>query len=143
MHRRLAWGLILWALLAGSAPAQFPVDPAGREIVVDLVPTDRAGKAAGKLRLKPRTARLEVSGLLPGGVYTVRLLRERPFESRGLGPRPHSFQADAEGRAAFDAPLTLSERVKWQLLLISYHPGGDPSDTRDVKPVLRARLPDR
>lgn len=100
------------------------------------MPTERAGKASGQVRLQPRSLEVELRGLKPGGVYTVWLVRDRPREERGLGPRPHSFTADNEGTGRFRAPFSVDDRTKWSLVEIFFVPGGNPDEERDRKVIM-------
>lgn len=55
---------------------------------------------------------------------------------RGVGNKPHSFVADDKGCGAYQARPLREAREEWQLLVIHYHPGGDPDDAKSAKPIL-------
>lgn len=98
--------------------------------------TDRANRAQGLIHLQPRSLEVELRGLQPGGVYTVWVVHDRPREEKGLGPRPHSFTADALGNGSYRAAFSVDDRAKWQLVEIFFVPGGNPSEERDRKVIL-------
>lgn len=135
--RLLVVGMLL-TLLSGSAWAQF--EPPTRSNRSGKFNTTReSGKAEGSYRLSRSRLKLEADGLRPGGIYTVKFIKVRPFTSRGVGPRPHSFTADQSGHGSFTARLG-KDAADWQLLLVHYHPNGDPSDAKTAKPILQAKL---
>ena len=133
--------LLIWlCCLSASAQAQPYVPPGRSEISGKLGVTESSGQAAGTFKLTRSSLHMEVTGLLPGGIYSVKLVKVRPYEVEGVGPSPHSFTADAQGTASFDAAFVRDPTRDWNLLLIDYHPGGDATDRRTAKPVLRAVL---
>lgn len=141
MNRTWLVLLWLWLLLPAAGWAQPYVPPGRSEISGKLDTTDASGHAAGQFRLTRTALHVEVTGLLPGGTYTVKLVKVRPYVVEGVGPAPHSFTADSDGRATFDASFLRGDPTKeWNLLLIDYHPGGDAGDRKNAKPVLRAVL---
>jgi hypothetical protein len=126
-----------------AAWAQPPTPSTDRELKIPLVATDRGGKAAGMARIQPRSLLVELTGLQPGGVYTVWVVSDRPREERGLGPRPHSFTADAQGNGSYRAPFSVDDRTKWSLVEIFFVPGGNPNEERDRKVILYGALGNR
>lgn len=97
------------------------------------------GKAAGTFILKRRELTIEVSGLKAGGVYTVHLVKLKPFQRKGVGVRPHSFTADDSGAAQFAGKLP-KKAENWELVLVTHHPTGSPTDTRGSREVLKGTL---
>ena len=140
MTRTLLVLLLLWLLLPAAGWAQPYVPPGRSEYGGKLDTTDSSGAAAGQFRLTRTALHLEISGLLPGGTYSVKLVKVRPYVVEGVGPAPHTFTADSHGTATFDASFLRDPTKEWNLLLIDFHPGGDASDRKTAKPVLRAVL---
>lgn len=97
------------------------------------------GKAAGSYSIKKKDFKLEATGLKAGGVYTVHLVKLKPFERKGVGARPHSFTAGSGGEAAFEGKLPKQSK-KWEWVLVTHHPSGNPTDTRGSREVLKGAL---
>lgn len=100
--------------------------------------TAASGKANGAYTIGKSGISVELKGLRPNGVYSVSLVKVRPYASRGVPPV--KFVADASGNAAVSLKVAQSSTKGWQLLLVNYLPKGDPKDTRSAKPILRTKL---
>lgn len=100
--------------------------------------TAASGKANGAYKIGKSAIDVNLKGLKPNGVYSVSLVKVRPYASRGVPPV--KFVAGSDGKASVSLKVAQNTTKGWQLLLVSYLPKGDPKDTRSAKPILRTKL---
>ncbi|GMR04615.1 MAG: hypothetical protein BMS9Abin23_0515 [Thermodesulfobacteriota bacterium] len=87
-----------------------------------------------------RFIEIDVFHLKPGGVYSVWIVDSWSGKREALGiVGENYFKADAAGFGHF-ADHTTEYILGWNMLEVAYHPDGDPSNTGDMKVVLKARL---
>jgi hypothetical protein len=130
----LALGLLITSAHAGS-------------IEIELKPASPEVKARGTVFIKhdsyipyERFLDMYVSRLEPNSVYSV-WIREKDNGTRnpaGLRDENH-FRTDGAGNAHYTAMLSEYD-LDWNTLEITYHPDGDPGNTKDMSVVLFARL---
>lgn len=84
---------------------------------------------------------IDAKGLKPNGVYTVWLVNMKPaMEMSGLGAGDYSFKSDSKGNGRYSATIPGAELEKWQMLIIAYHPDGDPKNMKRHKDALKGEL---
>lgn len=133
--------LFLSALLLGApvwGSERYKPGSTSRKGVGSFAGTAASGKAKGEYKLGKTSIDVNLTGLKPGGIYSVSLVKVRPYTTRGIPPT--KVTAGADGTAAVTLKVPAATYKAWQLLLVSYFPSGNVKDTRVAKPILRAKL---
>lgn len=137
----------LFAAATAFVAAAF-ISTAYAEFTLPIEGVFDASGAKGEVRVEEGRSRsdldeitVEVSGLMPGSVYTVWLAREDPARLiKGLGVDDHSFTTDSAGSGRFSATVYEGELNRWDMIEIAYHPNGDPGDLDNAQTALRGDL---
>jgi hypothetical protein len=84
---------------------------------------------------------ITVTGLKPGGVYTVWFVTMKPkMDMAGVGAPDYVIMIDDKGRGAYSATVPAAELAKWQMIEIAYHKTGDPKDMKKIGAALTGGL---
>jgi hypothetical protein len=108
---------------------------------------DKAGAGAGgEVVLRDAAAGMKeiaitVTGLKPGGVYTVWFVTMSPtMAMAGIGKADYVLPIDRRGSGSYRATVSAADLTKWQAIEIAYHKTGDPKDMRHIVGALQGAL---
>lgn len=109
---------------------------------IALMGTDVQGEATIKDNGKSEEIVIHVTGLKPGGVYTVWLVDKGTggMDMAGVGKGDYSFKSDGKGTGHYAASMATDELKKWRMLEIAYHPDGNPKNMMKMDIALKASL---
>ena len=133
--RSLMFLVLSLALVAFVATAW-----AGRGM--DMMAGKANPKAHATLALAEGSIGIHATGLKPNSVYTVWLVNMMPNKTEaGAGSPPYMFKTDSRGKGSYEASLSESPFGKWQMVMVMFHPTGDPMDMKKMVEGLSAKVP--
>ncbi len=98
--------------------------------------------ASGTAVLSDSTLTVEAKGLKPNAMYTVWFVNMQPKkEETGAGTAPYMFKTDPAGNGRYESAISGSPLGKWAMIMIVWHPTGDPMDMKNMVPALSAEIP--
>jgi len=114
---------------------------AGAGDKINLMATSKHPDASGTALINSDDINIKAQGLKPDSVYTVWFVNMKPKKHEaGAGMPPYMFKTDAYGSGFYSAPLGESPFGKWKMLMIVFHPNGDPKDMKSMVGALTAKL---
>ncbi len=113
----------------------------GGGVKVPLMAMKPHPNASGTAVISNENISIQAKGLEPNGVYTVWFVNMKPKKHEaGAGEPPYMFKTDSYGNGTYWAPLKASPFGKWKMLMIVFHPTGDPKDMKNMVGGLSASL---
>lgn len=105
----------------------------GGGVKISLMATKHHPDASGTAVINDKDISIKAKGLKPDGVYTVWFVNMKPEKHEtGAGDAPYMFKADSQGNGNYFSALKSSPFGKWKMLMIVFHPTGDPSDMKNM-----------
>jgi hypothetical protein len=135
--------LICLLLLACGGGPQLP-----EQWEISLVPSKGyTGDAKGTAVINTKTGTdisVKVSGLEPGGLYTIFFVNVKSQMFEGIGPVPHVLAVNANGEASLEAKMSKNIYKKFIRIAIYLNPGDKPIENPvGVKATLGAIIKEK
>ena len=86
---------------------------------------------------------ITTKGLQPGKVYTVWFVNMKPKKHEiGAGNPPYMFKTDSNGNGIYETHLSELPFGKWAVIMVVFHPTGDPTDMKNMVGALSTKIPE-